>query len=479
MSVGKPPQPFAFLPQWLITSRPDNNTLVYGSDGYCTNSWSEAGCTAFRGGKYNQLASTTRKPAGPDTHPADNSSIELDWVTDSLTLNRNVTLEEFPLGVALADRGAEGYHPRVALGLGVDSTVLKALKASGQIASRSWAMFWGRTGATEGSQLDGNFVFGGYDRAKISGEGYTQRISYSKTECPSGLLVTITDLVLNFSNGTNESLFDDVQSTAMSACIVPDYPVLMTLPNDPYFYKFEALTQASDFSRSFGINYYSMLYDEGTEPYTGDFTIKLSSGLSVRIPNDQLIVPEPTIDVETGKPAANVSATNLVINAIQEVNADDLPQLGKQFLSSAYLLVNQDASEFTVWAANPTRDQDLVGVDTRNTVVEEFCAKNAPLGSSGSSPSDSPESNGAPTSSKSLSGGAIAGIVIGAVAGIAILAAGLFLYISKRKKAGSATSSTQLSPKREPADAPYARYHAQELDGVVVVRPQPQMQELA
>jgi hypothetical protein len=35
-------------------------------------------------------------------------------------------------------------------------------------------------------------------------------------------------------------------------------------------------------------------------------------------------------------------------NSIQQVNEDDLRQLGRQFLSSAYLMANQDADEFTL-----------------------------------------------------------------------------------------------------------------------------------
>ncbi len=150
----------------------------------------------------------------------------------------------------------------MALGLGSNSTILNALKTSGQIASRSWSVFWGRTGATANTQLDGSFVVGGYDRAKVSDANCTRSLNSSKSSCVNEMLVTIIDIVLNFPNGTDASLFDGAQSSAMAACIVPDYPVLMTMPLDPYFSSFETLTNTSFTDRSLGLNYYGMLYDK-------------------------------------------------------------------------------------------------------------------------------------------------------------------------------------------------------------------------
>lgn len=192
-------------------------------------------------------------------------------------------------------------------------------------------------------------------------------------------------------------------------------------------------------------------------------TFKFDSGLSVRIPNDQLIVPNLTIEPQTGQLLANSSDPELVLNAIQQVNAGDLPQLGRQFLSSAYLMVNQDADEFTLWTANPTANEDLVAVDTHNRVVEEFCSPTTPGGSAPTGSSPGGPGNGIPgQSSAKLSGGAIAGIAIGAVAVIAIVGGLIFWCITRRKatlesgpgftsmvrqrKADTTTSSTYITP---------------------------------
>lgn len=181
--------------------------------------------------------------------------------------------------------------------------------------------------------------------------------------------------------------------------------------------------------------------------YSGDLSISLSSGLKVRIPNDQLVIPNLTIDKTTGAILANASAPELVLNSMQQVNADDLPQLGRQFLSGAYVMVNQDAGQFTLWAAKPTTEEDLVAVNPDNRVYSSFCAPGASnLGdatqsTSTSSPTQSAASNSnigqsqrVDDASSGLSSGAIAGIVVGGVAGIALVAAGVFFAIIKRRR---------------------------------------------
>lgn len=128
-------------------------------------------------------------------------------------------------------------------------------------------MFWGKTGATADTQQPGSFVFGGFDRAKASGEGHTDELYFSNSLCSTGMLVTVTDMVLDFANGTQASLFDDSQSIAMSACIEPDYPGLMTLPYDPYLQRFQDLTQHYLTSAYYSVYYTGMLYDHPQNAY--------------------------------------------------------------------------------------------------------------------------------------------------------------------------------------------------------------------
>ncbi|PQE03454.1 Peptidase aspartic protein [Rutstroemia sp. NJR-2017a BVV2] len=281
----------------------------------------------------------------------------------------------------------------------------------------------------------------------VSGQNYTQSLSTPRTSCPTGMLVTITDMTLNFSNGTDTSLFDGVQSNAISACIVPSYPVLMTIPFSPYFENFQTFTNQNLSLRTFGLYYYGLLYDRsaaGAGPYTGDLTIKLDSGFSARIPNDQLVVPNLSIDQQTGAFNANNSAPELVMNSIQDVNEDDLPQLGRQFLSGAYLMLNQDAQKFTLWQANPTENEDLVAVDSQNKVVDKFCSapstqsndssstNSLNTASSGSNKTSSTNSPATSAQAKSVSTGTIVGIAIGCTAVVGLLV-GILFWICVRK----------------------------------------------
>ncbi|KAK3328667.1 aspartic peptidase domain-containing protein [Cercophora scortea] len=424
MAVGSPKQRFAFLPQW-----PLNNTMIYGTSGFCelwATPWTEKGCMTFRGGEYDSFASQTRTQASANAYPIDTRPYPaMNFVADTLKVNENVSLAGFPMGIALNSWGEQGYHPQMSVGMGFNSTFLSALQSSGKIAARAWGMFWGRQGANSNTQLDGSMVFGGYDKAKVTGQPFTQTLSSDRSSCATGMLVTITDLILNFPNGTNASLFPSAKSTSISACIVPDYPVLMTMPFNPFFSNFRNYTNASfDGGRSFGLNFFSVRYDDSKDmPYRGDLTIKLQSGLAVRIPNDQLVIPDTYSDPQTGKWIVNATDPTLIINSIQDVNANDPTQLGRQFLSAAYLMVNEERSQFWLWVANPTTMEDLVALDSDGSEADGPC-RVPPV--SPSDPNPTPSSNG-------VSPGAIAGITVG-VLGVGAVAAAWVFWRRRQKR---------------------------------------------
>lgn len=207
----------------------------------------------------------------------------------------------------------------------------------------------------------------------------------------------------------------------------------MTMPVDPYFNNLHVNTGASLSGRSFGIDFFSVRYGDTDTPYQGDLTIKLQSGLSVRIPNDQLVVPDKYSDSQTGQWIVNSTDPTMIINAIQRVNADDLSQIGRQFLSAAYLLVNEETNQFTLWAANPTSDVDLVAFDANGKEADSICPPPSTASSGG--PETTPSSGSPIVKPKpGIGAGAIAGIAVGAAAVVAI-AAGVGVCYYRRKKA--------------------------------------------
>jgi hypothetical protein len=162
---------------------------------------------------------------------------------------------------------------------------------------------------------------------------------------------------------------------------------------------------------------------------------------------------------------ANSSARNLVINPIQDINANNLHKLGRQFLSSAYIIVNQDAGRFTIWPSHPTNDMDLVAVGKDSTEVTDFCgsatissptspeAKASPSPSGWTGPASLTKSQRPGSSTIALLTGAIAGIIIGSVFIAATIAVAAFLSYRHRRKvlgAAKATSLPQWQPKAMP-----------------------------
>lgn len=134
----------------------------------------------------------------------------------------------------------------------------------------------------------------------------------------------------------------------------------------------------------------------------GNITFILSSGLQITIPNHQLVLPNVEID-DNGQ--QKIVDGNKTIN-FGQTRHEAMPYLGQPFLTSAYIHVNNDMKEFSVWQANPTTDTDLVTVRGGSNCDDD----------------------------SSLSGGAIAGIVIGVVAFLAIAALGLFFFLKRRNK---------------------------------------------
>ena len=145
----------------------------------------------------------------------------------------------------------------------------------------------------------------------------------------------------------------------------------------------------------------------------------LDSGLEIRVPNDQYVVPFVQID-GTGAREYNTSEMEVLISAV----GDQPATLGRYFLTAAYLMVNQDSNSFTLWQANPTADSQLVPVgaatdaqDCNNTTV----------------PGTPPAATASAHPASHVSAGVIAGPIVGGLSVIAAIA--LFLFWRRRKRA--------------------------------------------
>ncbi|KAF2494051.1 acid protease [Lophium mytilinum] len=462
LAMGTPRQNFSALPMAEV-----NNTFVFHHDDKCQKT--EAACMTYRGGFFEPENSPTyvnQSAPNAKLNPNFASSEKLTdggtLAQDQITLLDNLTIPDFPFGLVNQSVNTGRLFNSVSaglasIGLGRNSTILSSLKKAGTIGSRSYGFWWGLDGATTPAQMNGNLVLGGYDQAKIKdlSKNHTDRLTSPGT-CSQGMLITFTEIKLNFPNGSEPNLLDQfIGGYNLQACICPSCATVMSMPLDPYFSRFVDWTESVPIDRSVGINFFTMMYAGGTA-YQGDLTFTTDAGLSIRVPNSQLVLPDLTI-ADDGSIATNTSVQDLMIYSLQDVNKNDMPRIGKYFFTAAYLHVNNDANTFTIWEANPTTDTDVVAVldDDLAKECNVVQPKATPIESSGSVPSSTSSSSptGSPPASKSnkLAAGAIAGIAVGSVAVVGLIAVLLWRGHSRRKQeradaAAQANAALNISP---------------------------------
>jgi hypothetical protein len=149
------------------------------------------------------------------------------------------------------------FDTQANIGLGLNSTVLNNLKETGRIASRVYSYWWGIDSTLSNVAMDGQLVLGGYDAAKVTGPNVTANIIPWTVSCPSGMYVTVQNMVLDFPNGTNA---DMLFPSTLSACLQPDFPVAISLRADPYFNNFQKLTDSYYSNNSLGIYWWAPVY---------------------------------------------------------------------------------------------------------------------------------------------------------------------------------------------------------------------------
>ena len=140
------------------------------------------------------------------------------------------------------------------------------------------------------------------------------------------------------------------------------------------------------------------------------------------------MIPDISINPE-GNTIFNDTTREVLLNPLQEINRNDMPLLGKTFLTSAYLNVNYDTGTFAMWQATPTTEENLVGVGKSSAGCR--------IVSNSTSDPNKPPTTVAPAPSDSkISTAAIAGIAVGAAASLVIVAAATFWLMRRRKRSG-------------------------------------------
>lgn len=170
--------------------------------------------------------------------------------------------------------------------------------------------------------------------------------------------------------------------------------------------------------------------------FDGDITFHLDSGLQVRVPNDQYIVPSVDID-RNGSRVYKPDVRELLMNSL----GDQPATLGRYFLTSAYLMVNHDAGTFTLWQANPSKKSSLVRVFDQDTANKCDDASGVVQPSATTTPGESQEpaeKTSTADDSTPISGGVIGGIVAAAVVVLGLVGFGI-IYLVRRKRRARAS----------------------------------------
>ncbi|MCJ1247152.1 hypothetical protein MMC30_004364 [Trapelia coarctata] len=381
----------------------------------------------LRGSKSSTFQSVANAGAAGGETSENVTSAPANWGQDTFTLSSDHSVQDFPLGLLDSTISINTWViglGRAALGLGRNSAILSKLKSASTIGSRTFGLWWGLAGAEQAAQMDGYVVLGGYDSAKIKSGGTKHIGSITEAKlCPSGLTVTIASMVLNFPNGSNPNpLNPSFGRTLLQAFICLQCSLILSMPLDPYYARFETWTSTRYIDHSVSINLFNLI---------------------------QLVLPDQKIS-DAGNVVPNTSVRDVMLYSLQDVNKNDLPQLGYWFFTAAYLMVNHDAGTFTMWEANPTTDSKLVAA-TADNAASTCTATTTTVGSAittstQTATSDVPISDastiGTPTSSAQapqaveqnpLSKGTIAGIAAGGAAAFAAMGLLLFWLLRRQK----------------------------------------------
>lgn len=177
-------------------------------------------------------------------------------------------------------------------------------------------------------------------------------------------------------------------------------------------------------------------------------SIKISNDFTVKISNEQLVVPPISYD-NNGVFQWNTSFREVLV---QGPEVRDTPRVGSPLLAAAMLSVDYDANTFTVHEMKPgdvnDQPQDLQPIISNGDTCE-ISNQNAPDDST-DNPGKSPGGDQAESASdvnsdenadndedaggsRKVSGGAIAGAVVGSLAAVALIGALIFFLLRRRR----------------------------------------------
>lgn len=302
------------------------------------------------------------------------------------------------------------------IGLGPDSPFLQTLSDQNIAPSRAWGYWAGSVSVLE--PRDGLLVIGGYDQARIA-EGATFTNFTSDPEYLGDLTVRVTNMTYDAGDGP-VSLFNS-SSQAFTA-LLNSASGFDSLP--PHlFYRFGNITDAK--------------INEGTEvlswpssnPPTGNLTVTLDDGgdgYQYEIPFYELFLPKREYNEQGSFVIKNESFT-FTSTGNADVLSSGVHWLGYSVFQSNYMVSRGDGK----FQLAPVNRSDAYAISYPNGVdIRPICNETALANAGGGGDGGSSGSGGG----SPLSGGAIAGIVIGCIAGVALVAGAVGYWFWRRRR---------------------------------------------
>ena len=267
-------------------------------------------------------------------------------------------------------------------------------------------------------------VIGGYDRARINSTSNFTRFPVGQWTLNRACPLQVSIRNLTFASLPLMKAGDaDIQ-----ACIEPSMQRFTLPPAVALSFASYTLQNSTLFPKT-------MRYDVTARP-AGDLQITLSNGYQSTISNQELFQPLRASDKTGRYTISNDSVVEAFISDTRDLKASDVAvTLGAMFLTFNYLMVDYAKGEFNLAPSITTKLNDL-----RPDLVT-VCTPNQ-SGLANPSASASPPAPARSSTNK----GAIAGGVVGGVAGLALIAALVFCIFRRRRRAPNDANASPPRP---------------------------------
>lgn len=294
------------------------------------------------------------------------------------------------------------------------------LYSNGTISSMSWSYTAGAYYRLK--SVFGSLIFGGYDASKFSPNPIRFTMASDNLR---DLVVTVRSITSTTAEGNTTLMSDPIFAFIDSA--VPDF----YLP----------VSACQQFEKAFGLT-----LDQASGRYlisntTHQSLVSLNPNITFTLANQKeggqttdIVLPYAAFDLNITAPL--LTNTSSLYFPLKQTTDENLYILGRAFLQEAYVTAHYNSRTFNV-------SQAVFSDNASPSLVALPATLPSATTSTDPTNSNSPKTPSSPSSKSKLGGGAIAGIVIGAIAGIAILALLIFFLLKRRRRLAAARTEKE------------------------------------